>query len=99
MISNAFKMDNQFPPKKEKDIKAAIQNAPGKHRRCVECGIPVQAYFSTSEAPYVREFYQPREGHDVHERNNRWAFYSALTRGIIEHINSVKLTNSATAIT
>jgi len=186
MISNAFKMDNQFPPQKEKDIKAAIQNVLGKYNAgpnnlaivtgmdagseilfvecCVERGIPVQAYFSTPEGPYIRdfvspggeqwterfykmrnhplvdEFYQPdhiglpKEGDDVHERNNRWAFYSALTRGIdkvrliavwdgkgetprdrdarlvkhmidlmretggiIEHINSVKLTSTAIA--
>ncbi|MEA3209679.1 MAG: hypothetical protein QOE70_2736 [Chthoniobacter sp.] len=79
---------------------------------CVERGIPVQAYFATPEAPYVRdfvspggeqwierfykmrnhplvdEFYQfdkvgpPKEGDNVHERNNRWAVYSALARGI-----------------
>jgi tetratricopeptide (TPR) repeat protein len=79
---------------------------------CVERGIPVQAYFPSAEAPYVRdfvspggeqwverfyrmrnhplvdEFYQPdqvglpKEGDNVHERNNRWALYSALTRGI-----------------
>ncbi|MCI0550344.1 MAG: DUF4071 domain-containing protein [Anaerolineae bacterium] len=79
---------------------------------CVERGIPVQAYFATYEAPYVRdfvspggeqwierfykmrnhplvdEFYQPdkvgppKEGDHVHERNNRWALYSALARGI-----------------
>ncbi|HZM24074.1 MAG TPA: TRAFs-binding domain-containing protein [Anaerolineales bacterium] len=79
---------------------------------CVERGIPVQAYFATYEAPYVRdfvspggeqwierfykmrnhplvdEFYQPdkvgppKEGDNVHERNNRWALYSALARGI-----------------
>jgi len=36
----------------------------------------------------VDEFYQPdcvglpKEGDNVHERNNRWALYSALTRGI-----------------
>ena len=186
MVSNAFKTDNQFPPEKEKDIKAAIQDVLKKYNAgpnnlaivtgmdagsellfvecCVERAIPVQAYFSTPEAPYVREFvspggeqwterfykmrnhplvdefYQPdhvglpKEGDDVHERNNRWAFYSALTRGIdkvrliavwdgkgetpkdrdarlvkhmidlmretggiIEHINSVKLTSSAIA--
>ena len=79
---------------------------------CVELGIPVQAYFATHEAPYVRdfvspggeqwierfykmrnnplvdEFYQPdkvgppKDGDNVHERNNRWALYSALARGI-----------------
>jgi len=79
---------------------------------CAERGVPVQAYFPVSEAPYVRdfvspggegwverfykmrnhalvdEFYQPdcvglpKEGDNVHERNNRWALYSALTRGI-----------------
>ena len=79
---------------------------------CVERGIPVQAYFATPEAPYVRdfvspggeqwierfykmrnhplvdEFYQPdkvgppKDGDNVHERNNRWALYSALARGI-----------------
>ncbi|NTW12738.1 MAG: DUF4071 domain-containing protein, partial [Anaerolineales bacterium] len=79
---------------------------------CVERGIPVQAYFPATEAPYVRdfvspggegwverfyrmrnhplvdEFYQPdqvglpKAGDHVHERNNRWALYSALTRGI-----------------
>ena len=79
---------------------------------CAERGVPVQAYFPTAEAPYVRdfvspggeqwverfyrmrnhplvdEFYQPdqvglpKEGDNVHERNNRWALYSALMRGI-----------------
>ncbi len=79
---------------------------------CADRGIPVQAYFPLSEAPYVRdfvspggeqwverfyrmrnhlrvdEFYQPdcvglpKEGDNVHERNNRWALYSALARGI-----------------
>jgi hypothetical protein len=79
---------------------------------CTERGVPVQAYFPVSEAPYVRdfvspggeqwverfykmrnhplvdEFFQPdcvglaRESDNVHERNNRWALYSALTRGI-----------------
>jgi len=79
---------------------------------CAERGIPVQAYFPTPEAPYVRdfvspggeqwverfykmrnhplvdEFYQPdrvglpKEGDNVHERNNRWALYSALARGV-----------------
>jgi len=79
---------------------------------CVERGVPVQAYFPSAEAPYVRdfvspggerwverfynmrnhplvdEFYQPdqvgqtKEGDNVHERNNRWALYSALGRGI-----------------
>lgn len=79
---------------------------------CAERGIPVQAYFPMSEAPYVRDFvspggeqwverfykmrnqlgvdeyYQPdcvglpKEGDNVHERNNRWALYSALARGI-----------------
>jgi len=79
---------------------------------CVQRGVPVNAYFPISEAPYVRdfvspggeqwvdrfyrmrnhplvdEFYQPdqvglpKEGDDVNERNNRWALYSALVRGI-----------------
>ncbi|HET9911682.1 MAG TPA: tetratricopeptide repeat-containing protein [Anaerolineales bacterium] len=79
---------------------------------CIERGIPVQAYFPLSEAPYVRDFvspggeqwverfykmrnhplvdeyYQPdcvglpKQGDNIHERNNRWALYSALTRGI-----------------
>jgi hypothetical protein len=79
---------------------------------CIERGVPVQAYFPISEAPYVRdfvspggdqwverfykmrnhplvdEFYQPdcvgspKQGDNIHERNNRWALYSALTRGI-----------------
>jgi len=79
---------------------------------CVEHGIPVQAYFPSPEAPYVREFvspggeqwverfynmrnhplvnefYQPdsvgppKNGDNVNERNNRWALYSALARGI-----------------
>jgi hypothetical protein len=36
----------------------------------------------------VNEFYQPdcvglpKEGDNLHERNNRWALYSALARGI-----------------
>jgi hypothetical protein len=80
--------------------------------RCVERGIPVQAYFPLLEGTYVRdfvtaggeqwterfyrmrnnplvsEFYQPdcvgmpRESDNIHERNNRWALYSALARGI-----------------
>jgi len=79
---------------------------------CIEHGIPVQAYFPSPEAPYVRdfvspggeqwverfynmrnhplvnEFYQPdsvglpKDGDNVNERNNRWALYSALARGI-----------------
>jgi hypothetical protein len=79
---------------------------------CAERGVPVQAYFPVSEAPYVRDFvspggdqwverfykmrnhplvdeyYQPdcvglpKQGDNVHERNNRWALYSALARGI-----------------
>jgi tetratricopeptide (TPR) repeat protein len=79
---------------------------------CADRGIPVQAYFPSPEAPYVRdfvspggeqwverfykmrnhasvdEFYQPdqvglpKEGDNIHERNNRWALYSSLTRGI-----------------
>ena len=79
---------------------------------CTERGVPVQAYFPSAEAPYVRdfvspggeqwverfyrmrnhplvdEFYQPdqvglpKEDDNVHERNNRWALYSALVRGI-----------------
>jgi hypothetical protein len=79
---------------------------------CVKRGVPVQAYFSLFEGPYVKEFvspggsqwvgrfydmrnhalveefYQPdcvglpKEGDNVHERNNRWALYSALGRGI-----------------
>jgi hypothetical protein len=80
--------------------------------RCVERGVPVQAYFPLSEGAYVRdfvtaggeqwterfyhmrnhllvsEFYQadcvglPKESDNVHERNNRWALYSSLARGI-----------------
>jgi hypothetical protein len=80
--------------------------------RCVERGVPVQAYFPLLEGPYVRdfvtaggerwterfynmrnnplvsEFYQPdcvglpKESDNVHERNNRWALYSAFARGI-----------------
>jgi hypothetical protein len=79
---------------------------------CAERGVPVQAYFPVSEAPYVRdfvspggdqwverfykmrnhplvdEFYQPdcvglpKEGDNINERNNRWALYSSLARGI-----------------
>ncbi len=79
---------------------------------CAERGVPVQAYFSVSEAAYVRDFvspcgdlwverfykmrnhplvdelYQPdrvglpKEGDNAYERNNRWALYSALARGI-----------------
>jgi len=79
---------------------------------CVERGVPVQAYFPSAEAPYIRdfvspggeqwverfykmrnhplvdEFYQPEQvgepqkDDNVHERNNRWALYSSLVRGI-----------------
>lgn len=134
MINNARKKENNFPPEKEQDIRAAVQAILGKYGAgpddlavttgmdagseivfvecCVERGIPVQAYFPLPEAPYVRdfvspggeqwverfyrmrnhplvdEFYQPdrvglpKDGDNVHERNNRWALYSSLTRGI-----------------
>jgi len=134
MISNPGKQENQFPPEKENDIRAAIDAVLEKYdagpddlavtkgmdagseilfvESCVEHGVPVLAYFPISEAPYVRDFvspggeqwverfyrmrnhplvdeyYQPdcvglpREGDNIHERNNRWALYSALTRGI-----------------
>ncbi|HLF74507.1 MAG TPA: tetratricopeptide repeat-containing protein [Anaerolineales bacterium] len=134
MISNPMKKENQFPPEKEHEIKAAINAILDRYNAgpddlaittgmdagseilfvesCAERGVPVQAYFPLFEAPYVRdfvspggeqwverfykmrnhplvgEFYQPdcvglpKEGNDVHERNNRWALYCALARGI-----------------
>ncbi len=134
MISNSKKKENHFPPEKEEEIRAAINNVLDKYEAgpndlavttgmdagseilfvecCAERGIPVQAYFPCAEAPYVRdfvspggdqwverfykmrnhpkvdEFYQPdcvglpKPGDNVNERNNRWALYSALARGI-----------------
>ncbi len=48
----------------------------------------VERFYKMRNHPLVDEFYQPdcvglpREGDNVHERNNRWALYSALARGI-----------------
>ncbi|HAV76229.1 MAG TPA: hypothetical protein DCX53_02640 [Anaerolineae bacterium] len=48
----------------------------------------VERFYKMRNHPLVDEFYQPdqvglpREGDNVHERNNRWALYSALGRGI-----------------
>jgi hypothetical protein len=48
----------------------------------------VERFYRMRNHPLVNEFYQPeqvgppKEGDDVHERNNRWALYSALVRGI-----------------
>jgi hypothetical protein len=48
----------------------------------------VERFYKMRNHPLVTEYYQPdcvglpREGDNVHERNNRWALYSALARGI-----------------
>lgn len=48
----------------------------------------VERFYKMRNHPIVDEFYQPeqvgavKEGDNVHERNNRWALYSALVRGI-----------------
>jgi len=48
----------------------------------------VERFYQLRNHPLVDEFYQPdqvglpKEGDNVHERNNRWALYSALIRGI-----------------
>ncbi|MGE5775994.1 MAG: tetratricopeptide repeat-containing protein, partial [Chloroflexota bacterium] len=48
----------------------------------------VERFYKMRNHPLVDEFYQPdcvglpKEGDNIHERNNRWALYSALTRGI-----------------
>jgi hypothetical protein len=48
----------------------------------------VERFYRMRNHPLVDEFYQPdqvglpKEGDNVHERNNRWALYSALMRGI-----------------
>jgi hypothetical protein len=48
----------------------------------------VERFYRMRNHPLVNEFYQPeqvglpKEGDNVHERNNRWALYSALVRGI-----------------
>jgi hypothetical protein len=48
----------------------------------------VERFYRMRNHPLVDEFYQPdqvglpKEGDNVHERNNRWALYSALGRGI-----------------
>lgn len=48
----------------------------------------VERFYKMRNHPLVDEFYQPdcvglpKAGDNVHERNNRWALYSALTRGI-----------------
>ncbi len=48
----------------------------------------VDRFYRMRNHPLVDEFYQPdqvglpKEGDDANERNNRWALYSALIRGI-----------------
>jgi len=48
----------------------------------------VERFYRMRNHPLVNEFYQPeqvglpKEDDNVHERNNRWALYSALVRGI-----------------
>jgi hypothetical protein len=48
----------------------------------------VERFYRLRNHPLVNEFYQPdqvglpREYDNVHERNNRWALYSSLIRGI-----------------
>ncbi len=48
----------------------------------------VDRFYKMRNHPLVDEFYQPdsvglpKAGNNVHERNNRWALYSALARGI-----------------
>jgi len=48
----------------------------------------VERFYKMRNHPLVDEFYQPdcvglpKESDNVHERNNRWALYSALARGI-----------------
>ncbi len=48
----------------------------------------VERFYNMRNHPLVNEYYQPdcvglpKESDNVHERNNRWALYSALARGI-----------------
>jgi len=48
----------------------------------------VERFYRMRNHPLVDEFYQPdcvglpKAGDNIHERNNRWALYSALARGI-----------------
>jgi hypothetical protein len=48
----------------------------------------VERFYRMRNHPLVTEYYQPdqvgapKPGDNVHERNNRWALYSALARGI-----------------
>jgi hypothetical protein len=48
----------------------------------------VERFYKMRNHPLVDEFYQPdcvgqpKQDDNIHERNNRWALYSALTRGI-----------------
>jgi tetratricopeptide (TPR) repeat protein len=134
MVSHAGKSEDQFPPEKEGQLRAAINALLDKHGAepsdlaittgmdagselifvecCTERGLSVQAYFPEVESAYIRDFvspggddwvdrffkmrnhprvdeyYQPdcvglpKEGDNLHERNNRWALYSAMAYGI-----------------
>jgi hypothetical protein len=48
----------------------------------------VERFYKMRNHPLVDEYYQPdcvglpKAGDNVHERNNRWALYSALSRGV-----------------
>jgi len=134
MVSHSGKSEDQFPPARENQLRAAINTVLDKHGAeptdlaittgmdagselifvecCMDRGLNVQAYFAETEAAYIRDFvspagdewvdrffkmrnhprvdeyYQPdcvgmpKEGDNPHERNNRWALYSALAYGI-----------------
>ena len=134
MVSHSGKSEDQFPPERENQLRAAINAVLDKHGAeptdlaittgmdagselifvecCTDRGLSVQAYFAETEAAYIRDFvspagdewvdrffkmrnhprvdeyYQPdcvgmpKEGDNPHERNNRWALYSAMAYGI-----------------
>ncbi len=58
----------------------------------------VERFYSVRNHPLVEEFYQiesvgqPKEGDDPYERNNRWALYSSLGRGI-DNVRLIALWN------
>jgi hypothetical protein len=59
----------------------------------------VERFYKIRNHPLVEEFYQvenvglPKAGDDPYERNNRWALYSSLGRGI-DKVHLIALWNS-----
>ena len=65
----------------------------------------VDRFYKITNDPLVDSIYQvenlgePKEGDDIHERNNRWALYSALGRVGIKNVRLIAVANEFTGET